>query len=326
MIIITNRNLQYKKPPEQRFGQRFNRKGPDELRIATAEKHDGQWKVDIYRESISDKADQQRIASEHVFLKLQNRMKEEKKNCLFYIHGFNDDFEKVLERGHQLESNYGVEVIAFTWPANGRGDGGLSGRIGGLTSYKSDKRDALRSVIALDRALEKLNYYFTKHQEPTQQCHQRISLLLHSMGNYLFKHLLKSSVFQGETAIFDNIIMAAADVNNRDHAAWVNKITYRRRLYITINEDDMVLQASRMKFGEQQLARLGHYTQNLSSSNAVYLDFTETPNVGTEHAYFEGDPIQKNAALHKILKKMFNGEKVETNLTYAPHSNAYQVK
>ncbi|VAX35337.1 hypothetical protein MNBD_UNCLBAC01-619 [hydrothermal vent metagenome] len=50
--------------------------------------------------------------------------------------------------------------------------------------------------------------------------------------------------------------------------------------------NDYALQASRLKSGEKQLARLGHYTQNLYSKNAVYLDFTDARNVGNSHAYF----------------------------------------
>ncbi|WP_421840628.1 alpha/beta hydrolase [Marinobacter algicola] len=55
----------------------------------------------------------------------------------------------VLDRAERLEQNFGVEVIVFSWPANG---GGLHG----VLSYKSDKRDALASVGALNRVLEKL--------------------------------------------------------------------------------------------------------------------------------------------------------------------------
>jgi len=326
MIIITNRNYQPKKSPEEIFGKRFNAKGPDELRLLTAKKINKRWKIDIHEDKEKLKDGSVVDASEHAFLQLQKRMLQKKRDALFYVHGFNNDFHTVLETCHQLEKNYPVEIIAFTWPANGREGGGLFKGAGGVASYKSDKRDAIRSVAALDRVLERLNDYFLKYQNESQRCGQRISLLMHSMGNYLFKHLLKSSIYHGETALFDNVILASADVNNYAHAEWVDKIAYRRRLYITINENDYALQASRMKFGQKQMARLGHFTQNLYSKNAIYLDFTEAARIGKSHAYFVDKTIQYNKRVHKLFHKMFLGEKIESQLPYNPHARTYMVK
>ena len=59
-------------------------------------------------------------ASEKVFRDLQLKIKTEKRNCLFFVHGFNNDLSDVIERGYQLEQNYNVEVVAFSCPANGR--------------------------------------------------------------------------------------------------------------------------------------------------------------------------------------------------------------
>jgi len=79
-------------------------------------------------------------------------MRDKKKNCIFFIHGFNNDLDDVVTRCWKFEKNYNVEVIAFSWPANGGG-------IRGAASYLSDKRDARMSVNALDRCFEKLFNY-----------------------------------------------------------------------------------------------------------------------------------------------------------------------
>ena len=72
--------------------------------------------------------------------------------------------------------------------------------------------------------------------------------------------MLGSSVYLGTRLLFDNVILAAADTNNERHADWVDKIRCRKRVFITINENDGALLASRIKSGPEQLARLGHYT------------------------------------------------------------------
>ena len=322
MLIVTNRNLEPSGRPEELFGPGFNEGGPDELRLASATKTRGKWKVDIHDDTVEHEGTRMH-ASEQQFLLMQERMRKKSRNCLFFVHGFNNDLLDVLERGRLFERNYRVEVVAFTWPANGRGS--LLGRIGGTASYKSDKRDAVRSAIALDRALEKLAAYLDKHMEDTRRCNMRVSLLMHSMGNYLFKNLMRSSVYQGETGLFDNVILAAADVNNAAHEEWVDRIQCRRRIYITINEDDEALALSRAKFGEKQRARLGHFAHNLNSRQAVYLDFTGSPHVEDSHAYFEGEPIRYNPLVRHVFNEIVNGRAAERRLVYDIHSRTYRL-
>ena len=317
MIIVTNRNLQPRSAPQNRFGSGFNEKGPDELRLATAKYTRGRWQVDIVDDEVVHRGERMH-ASEKLFLELQDRMRRRNRPCMFFVHGFNNDFSDVLERSRQFERAYGVEVVAFTWPANGR-DAPL-GRVGGTLSYKSDKRDAA------DRTFEKLGGYLPRYEDRSKRCNQRMSLFMHSMGNYLFKHLMRSSVYTGETALFDNVNLVADDVNNKDHAEWVDRIAYRRRLYVTINEDDSALRVSRMKFGERQLARLGHYTQNLTSHQAIYLDFTGARHVQEEsHAYFLGEPIERNQRVRRVFRRMIRGERAEEGLPYNTHNRTYEV-
>jgi hypothetical protein len=121
----------------------------------------------------------------------------------------------------------------------------------------------------------------------------------------------------GRQLLFDNVTLVAADANNEGHPEWVDRINCRSRIYITINEDDRALMASRMKTGSEQKARLGHYPFNLNSEKAVYVNFTDVPKVGDSHAYFEGDAL-KNVAIRKFFRKAFNGDRAEEDLTYYP--------
>jgi esterase/lipase superfamily enzyme len=238
------------------------------------------------------------------------------RNVLFFVHGFNNDVAAVLDRAAHLATTYGVEVVPFSWPANGGG-------VKGVASYKSDKRDAMASIGALDRAIARLNELLQElHTDHVQRieaeatkrfgtdaekwdrffsaqahkwCPFTINMMLHSMGNYVFKHLLQSSSYRGDALVFDNVLLVAADTNNAGHAEWVDRIQCRGRIFVTINERDSALAASRMKLGEQQLARLGHCPHSLDARKAVYVDFTDQAYVGDSHAYFEGRPLQQHA-------------------------------
>jgi len=329
MIIITNRNIQKKAKPEERYGRKFNDQNPDELTLATANKVNGVWKVDIIDDDFDAKKEDSegQFASEKVFKELQLKMKKEKKNCLFFVHGFNNDFSDVLERAYLLEQNYKVEVVAFSWPANGRdGKGKFLGTVTGTASYLSDKREASKSYSALDRSLEKMGNYFRKYSDETLACNQNLSLFLHSMGNYLLEHYTLTGGYD-KTCIFDNIVMAGADVNNEGHEVWVDQLKFRKRLYIVINENDKALLSSRLKLGEEQKPRLGHWVKNLKAKNPWYIDFSDAKHVNeNSHSYFEGKPIAKNEHIKHVFTKMFNGEKVELDLELDSTMNAYKVK
>lgn len=315
MIIITNRNIERrKKNTEKMFGEKFNVNGCNEIRLAEAKRTGKKWRVNIIAEP-KDISNENR-PSEKIFRDMQKTMKRKKRDCVFFIHGYNTSFEDVLVMSDFIEKNYKVEVVAFTWPSNG---GGLNG----IPSYKSDKRDAVSSIGALDRTLELMNKYLSNSDNKKNECGRSFNLLTHSMGNYLFKHLLKSSIYEGETLLFDNVILAAADVNNKMHDEWVSRIEYRRNLYICINENDSALGFSRAKFGRKQKARLGHFLANLNCKKAKYVDLTTARGVGKSHTYFVESV--SNAKVKKFFKRAFCGKRAEAGLEWNAGQNTYIV-
>ncbi len=312
MYVVTNRNLQPNEPPENRFGKKFNEVDPSELRLAEVDKVDGSWQLKI----LSDREiyeGQEIFASEAAFLKTQKRMCDNSTNCLVFCHGYNTDFKGALEAAWTIQEIYqDLEVVLFSWPSDGE-----------QTSYRSDKREASQSVYALDRFFEKLDDYLKKYRD--RHCGQKISFAMHSMGAYLLEHLLKSSIYEGETLFFDNIIMMSADVNNQDHVDWVDRIKCRNRLFITINEDDFALGFSELKGGDEQEARLGNTARNLNSNNATYLNFTDAQFVDNAHNYFSKDEPLRNVKVKEIFQTAFNGGRAEQGLSFDVGTGAYKV-
>lgn len=365
MFIVTNREVdETQTSPDKAFGPRPNPLGPNELRMAWAERRGGRWHVQVLPDVITDAmaaevglpppsaSGEKVFASRYLARKLQRMVnpasqgaKGPGRNVLFFVHGFNNDVPAVLDRAEQLAQTYGVEVVPFSWPANG---GGAKG----VVSYKSDKRDAMASIGALDRAVARLNELLQElhrdhvthiEAEATRRfgndaekwdrffaaqahkwCPFTVNMMLHSMGNYVFKHLLQSTSYRGDALVFDNVILVAADTNNAGHAAWVDRIQCRGRIFITINERDSALAASRLKLGEQQLARLGHCPYGLDARKAVYVDFTDQAHVTDSHAYFEGRPL-RNAKVKAFFTKALNGEFAEGGLPFDSGRNMYRL-
>lgn len=365
MFIVTNREVdESSTDPGQAFGTRPNPMGPNELRMAWAERRGRKWQVQVLPDKITDAMAAEVglplpsvqgtpiYASRYLSRKLQRMVNPASqglqgtgRNVLFFVHGFNNDVPAVLDRAEQLATEYGVEVVPFSWPANGGG-------VKGVASYKSDKRDALASVGALDRAIARLSELLqelhTDHVRNTEaeatkrfgtdaekwdrfftaQAHKwcpfTVNMMLHSMGNYVFKHLLQSTSYRGDALVFDNVLLVAADTNNAGHAEWVDRIQCRGRIFVTINERDSALAASRMKLGEQQLARLGHCPHSLDARKAVYVDFTDQPHVGDSHAYFEGRAL-RNQRVKGFFQKALNGDFADAGLPFDSGRNMYRL-
>ena len=361
MFIVTNRGIKSQRGSASSvFKDTPNTKGPNELRVAEVSIKSGRWEVELLADRITKTESKALIKKYNLELnpkgqyyrdlavacELMQRARDEKKNILIFVHGYNNDVNDVLTRAHELEKRYKVIVLPFSWPANGGG-------IKGLVSYKDDKKDAMTSTGALDRFLSFVNknlllltqnnlkiLYTEAHKKHPldsekrdilyarlveKSCPFTVNLMTHSMGNYIFKQVMRSSISQGTGLMFHNIIMVAADTNNQGHAQWVDKMRFHKRLYLTINENDRALAASRMKSGQDQLSRLGHKLSGLNAVNAHYVNFTGASNVGSSHAYFEGDAASRDSVIQQFFMRAFNGKPADELLDYQADKNCYRL-
>ena len=360
MFVITNRQVLKTKTGLDQFGSKPNTKGPNELRLARIEREGDGYSVEFLDDRLT-KAQARKIIRDHalpfdpnaqhwaslkVAAEVATRARANKSHVLFFVHGFNNNMKDVIDRAFYLQDNYGVEVIPFSWPANGGG-------VAGTVSYKSDKRDARASTGALERTMQFIHKYLVavtegqrrqlfeqaeeKHPENPEkrdllyakllenECPFTVNALFHSMGNYLLKQMLKSTIAEGIALTFDNVLLVAADTNNLDHRLWVDRIRFRKRLFVTINEDDYALNASRAKSGSDQLARLGHFLRHLDAANAHYINFTNASWVKNSHSYF-GEPAEKNDNVKQFFADALAGKAAEESLRFRPEGNWFAVE
>ncbi len=317
MLIVTNRKINRGKfengvGNHEAFGDEANLKGPNEVRLATANKTRGKWRVELIKEPA--KITDTNIPSLKAFDDLRNRLISEKKNCVFFVHGFNQSFEKNLEKALALEKEHKVEVVAFSWPSN---PGGIKTK-----EYRVAKRTAKASVGALDSTLEKLGNYLKEpfNKEALRSCDVKFSLLTYSLGNFLFKNYVEDAEYESETRVFDNVVLCQADVDNKNHQHWVEKVDAGKRVYVTINENDWVLKWSDFNF---QKDRLGRTARSLNADNAVYFDFTDGPGVGKTHGLFYK---KTNADVKAFFTEALNGRRAEstTKMQFNSRKNSYE--
>lgn len=317
MLIITNRNinkLNFKDGvgDHNSFGDEANIKGPNEVRLAYADKVNNTWEVRLIKEP--SKITPNNIPSKRAFSEIRTHLSTTGKNCVFFVHGFNQCFENNLEKALAIEKEHGVEVIVFSWPSN---PGGFKTK-----EYRSAKRNAQASVGALDATLEKLGIYLKEpfNKEALKACDVKFTLMAYSLGNFLFQNYVVNSIYENETRIFDNVVLCQADVDSEGHAHWLEKIEAGKRVYVTINENDWVLKWSDANF---QKDRLGRTARNLVSSNTFYFDFTDGPNVRKTHGLFYE---KTNTVVKSFFTTVLNGGKGERvkGLTFDQQLNAYR--
>lgn len=360
MFVITNRKI-VKGSSLNQFGKTTNAKGGKELRLFDVSKKGDTWDVKLRTDKLTKEIvkrlkrkydldidiNQSWYASLQVACELFDQARKEEKSILFFVHGYNNDMENVLDAALEIEKEHGVIVVPISWPANG------GGMISGTAAYLSDKSDARLSAEAVNYVISKIAFFHqllsdaaikransrvvSAHldnpeknaqvyaQEIAESCKVRLSLLCHSMGSYVFKHTFKPSESASRKLVFDNVCLVAADTNSHDHASWVGQIDTRNRIYIVINEDDMALKASRIKPGREQKARLGHYVKNLRCDSAVYIDLTQAEHIGNEHTYFKGDAL-KNVLVKALFTRMFSGDIAERELPYFVQDNTYRIR
>ena len=185
--------------------------------------------------------------------------------------------------------------------------------------YKKARRAAEASSASFDNTLEKLGRYVRGEVEnglrTRDDCDVSFNLMCYSQGNYLLQRFVESQYFEGETRIFTNAIMMQADVDNQGDDQWATvagRHRVFRRLYVTINESDSVLQKSEKVNPE----RLGSTTENLVAQGVRYIDFTDAPKLGRAHGFFKSDVDGNtpNSKVRSFFKSALNGGLPEREL------------
>lgn len=144
----------------------------------------------------------------------------EERHLSLFIHGYNntwDDaarrYEKLIKSMYAGKEPMGVLVLA-TWPSNGN-----------AASYLPDREDARDGAtlfadifVRLYDHVRKMQLLAAKKDDPTILCRAKISVIAHSMGNYVLQKALAmtSKRLNNPTLItlIHQLVMVAADVDN----------------------------------------------------------------------------------------------------------------
>ncbi len=119
------------------------------------------------------------------------------RRVLIFVHGFNTRFEEAVYRFAQIvhDARINVAPVLFTWPSGG-----------GLTDYVYDRDSAVYSRDALEAVLQAL---------VDDRNVDSISILAHSMGNYLAMESLRQMAIRdrGLSPKIQQVMLASPDID-----------------------------------------------------------------------------------------------------------------
>ncbi len=291
-LIVTNRRIRDgQATDESLFGESVNARGASELRLAWAERVGDCWVLALIEEP--NRLSTDNLPSQDAFKAYMEMLCSQDKDCVFYVHGFNQSFKDSLEQSYALQQRYGVGVVTFSWPAK---PGGFI-----TDEYREARAIASNSIVALDRTFEKLAE--NMRAQPDEYCNISLNLLVHSLGNLIFQRFVEAPIFTGETRIFDNIVLNAADVDVFGHEHWTNALKYARNVYATINERDSILALSDVINPD----RLGNTAKHLRSNAVGYLDLSDGDGVKKKHQHFEST-AEHNTVVNRFFEMVLSGQ------------------
>ncbi len=229
------------------------------------------------------------------------------KDILLFIHGDGKTTNDAVIRGLAIQNLYDVKVIVFSWPSKMKNENGIK-------NFKNSKKNIELGIGKFKEMLLQIQELKKKRDFQTAKIH--ISLFMHSLGNYYMERLVKDSLLGDlDDNLFDNIILNAAAVNEKEHSKWINKLHIQKRIYITSNKQDFNLNGVRIFTKSRK--QLGERLKLPISENANYINFTKA--IGfmfpthLTHTYFLGGITKEKENVNQFYFNLFHGEKIELN-------------
>jgi esterase/lipase superfamily enzyme len=196
---------------------------------------------------------------------------------LVFVHGFNNRFDDAVYRFAQIvhDSKAPVIPVLFTWPSRGE----LR-----LRAYTYDRESANYSRDALESLLSTLAAYPSVTE---------ISLLAHSMGNWVALEALRGRSIRQTTASMrndklKNALLVAPDVDVDVFRTQIERMgAARPRIALFVSQDDDALSLSKTIWGD--VPRLGDidpsqepYRTELGQDKILVFDLTRLATAGDD--------------------------------------------
>ena len=196
-----------------------------------------------------------------------------RKDFLLYIEGMGKTFPMDLQRSAGMTAQYNLNIIQFEYPSIHPGKNPVSN----FYFAYNQARYAAEEYSEFIREFEAL-----KNRHPEKFTGVNISLFHHSMGNRMIKRSMEVDLLNVENkSLFQNVILNAACVPQRNHKEWIEKIDFAERVFVNYNKKDFQLNGAMFITFDKML---GARFKEPLAGNATYVDFQTL--VDSRHSNF----------------------------------------
>jgi len=196
-----------------------------------------------------------------------------------FVHGFNNSWQDAAKRYAQIKSDLFDDrdlglLVLYSWPSNGTSAGYLPDR---EDARKSGEQTAELFTTLHDTVL-KNELLAAKTGDPADRCRAKISVIAHSMGNYVVEKGLAVAARRLNSpqliTLIHQLAMVAADVDNdlfqknqpdTSDGCLMANLCYRIAALYTGLDNVLGASAGLKHFGTRRLGRSG-----LADPNNVY--------------------------------------------------------
>jgi len=209
------------------------------------------------------------------------------KHVCFLVHGYNEGFADATHLYQSVSQSLfdgpnGLGVcISMDWPS-----------LGSILGYEPDRDHAREVASDVGDVFDVVHQTLLKRQrdtadDPTQACKAKVSIIAHSMGNYVVQKALaavwKRNNQPLSVSLINQLVMVAADVDNDLYDAKsedasdgeaVANLSYRVTSLFSGRDDVLGASAGLKHFGTRRLGRSG-----LASRPPIESDGTKRDNV-----------------------------------------------
>jgi esterase/lipase superfamily enzyme len=243
------------------------------------------------------------------------------KHVGFFVHGYNNGFADAAGRYQGIcsglfEGDDGLGLcISFDWPS-----------LDSILGYLPDRAHAEECACDFATVLDILHDWLLEKQQdaatdPAKACKAKISVIAHSMGNFLFHRAMATNWTRHNqpllVSLVNQLIMVAADVDNdlfepgsqyaNDGRAVAN-LTYRVTALFTGRDDVLGASAGLKHFGTRRLGRSGLAVRppsggvdNVWDSDCSGFFPDSVDGLKIHGAYFD------NAEVFRLMKEILRG-------------------
>lgn len=220
------------------------------------------------------------------------------KNIIVFVHGDGKLFSEVVERSLMLKELYDANIISFDYPSE---DPKISP---GFRNFFNSVKNVDASIPQFKIFLKNIETYI--HRSPRFKDIKK-TILFHSLGGYVYEKAVKNNVFNTLSPnLFDNILLNAPAVAQKNHAIWLEKSPLKGRTYITSNNHDFTLNGAIFITFKKML---GVGTDGPLARNAHYIDFSDI--YLFEHNYFLMTPPAGKAVAKWLYDNILHGKSID---------------